>query len=79
MQPSKPLECSPDVDLRICRWIHVLRLQEEGSLRVDVNVSVTQRRSSSVQGGRCEVKNLNSLRNVARLESTVEAWRSSVT
>mmetsp|Transcript_12592 Transcript_12592/g.45944 ORF Transcript_12592/g.45944 Transcript_12592/m.45944 type:complete len:405 (+) Transcript_12592:63-1277(+) len=39
---------------------------EEGSLRVDVNVSVTQRRSSSVQGGRCEVKNLNSLRNVAR-------------
>jgi aspartyl-tRNA(Asn)/glutamyl-tRNA(Gln) amidotransferase subunit B len=38
---------------------------EEGSLRVDANVSVRPE-GSSVLGTRCEVKNLNSLRSLAR-------------
>ncbi|HZD65466.1 MAG TPA: Asp-tRNA(Asn)/Glu-tRNA(Gln) amidotransferase subunit GatB, partial [Acidimicrobiales bacterium] len=38
---------------------------EEGSLRVDANVSV-RRTGSEVLGTRCEVKNLNSLRSLAR-------------
>jgi len=38
---------------------------EEGSMRVDANVSV-RRAGSSVLGTRCEIKNLNSLRSVAR-------------
>jgi len=37
---------------------------EEGSLRVDANVSV--RRAGEPLGTRCEIKNLNSLRSVAR-------------
>jgi len=37
---------------------------EEGSLRVDANVSV--RRAGEELGTRCEIKNLNSLRSVAR-------------
>jgi len=37
---------------------------EEGSLRVDANVSV--RRAGEALGTRCEIKNLNSLRSVAR-------------
>jgi aspartyl-tRNA(Asn)/glutamyl-tRNA(Gln) amidotransferase subunit B len=38
---------------------------EEGSLRVDANVSV-RRAGSDVLGTRCEVKNLNSLRSLVR-------------
>ncbi len=38
---------------------------EEGSLRVDANVSV-RRAGSDAYGTRCEVKNLNSLRSLAR-------------
>jgi aspartyl-tRNA(Asn)/glutamyl-tRNA(Gln) amidotransferase subunit B len=38
---------------------------EEGSLRVDANVSVRPRHSATF-GTRCEIKNLNSLRSLAR-------------
>jgi aspartyl-tRNA(Asn)/glutamyl-tRNA(Gln) amidotransferase subunit B len=38
---------------------------EEGSLRVDANVSV-RRRGTETLGTRCEVKNMNSLRSLAR-------------
>jgi aspartyl-tRNA(Asn)/glutamyl-tRNA(Gln) amidotransferase subunit B len=38
---------------------------EEGSMRVDANVSV-RRRGTSVFGTRCEIKNLNSLRSLGR-------------
>ncbi|MCL4313442.1 MAG: Asp-tRNA(Asn)/Glu-tRNA(Gln) amidotransferase subunit GatB [Actinobacteria bacterium] len=38
---------------------------EEGSLRVDANVSV-RRKGSDELGTRCEIKNLNSLRSLAR-------------
>ena len=38
---------------------------EEGSMRVDVNVS-HKRRDGAVVGERCEVKNLNSFRSIAR-------------
>jgi len=38
---------------------------EEGSLRCDANISIREK-GSSVFGTRCEVKNLNSIRNVRR-------------
>jgi aspartyl-tRNA(Asn)/glutamyl-tRNA(Gln) amidotransferase subunit B len=38
---------------------------EEGSIRCDANISVRQR-GSSEYGNRCEVKNLNSIRNLQR-------------
>lgn len=38
---------------------------EEGSLRCDANISIREK-GSSVYGTRCEVKNLNSIRNVRR-------------
>ena len=38
---------------------------EEGSLRIDANVSV-RRAGSSALGTRCEIKNMNSLRSLAR-------------
>ncbi|OKS86338.1 Asp-tRNA(Asn)/Glu-tRNA(Gln) amidotransferase subunit GatB [Mucilaginibacter polytrichastri] len=38
---------------------------EEGSLRCDVNISV-RKKGATEYGNRCEVKNLNSLRNVQR-------------
>ncbi len=39
---------------------------EDGSLRCDVNVSVREQAPDGVVGGRVEVKNLNSVRSVAR-------------
>ena len=37
---------------------------EEGSMRIDANVSV--RHSGDALGTRCEIKNLNSLRSLVR-------------
>ena len=39
---------------------------EEGSMRVDANVSVRRNRRRHVLGTRCEIKNLNSLRSLGR-------------
>ena len=54
---------------RMLRYLHVSDANmEEGSLRCDVNVSVrtSEERARGVFGERVEIKNLNSLRSIAR-------------
>jgi aspartyl-tRNA(Asn)/glutamyl-tRNA(Gln) amidotransferase subunit B len=54
---------------RMLRYLHVSDANmEEGSLRCDVNVSVrtAEERARGVFGERVEIKNLNSLRSIAR-------------
>lgn len=70
---TEPVLGSPEEAEACLRALHRLLLftatsdaqLEEGSLRCDANVSL-RRRGTNILGTRCEVKNLNSFRHVAR-------------